>query len=225
MISRNMHNIYEPFQRWFRPRRVRLLYRLFSITPETIVLDLGGGAFFWDLARTLGLAIPRITVVNIRPAGAQTRPYLDWVIGDARRTTFENFAFDLVFSNSLIEHLGTADSQEQFAREVRRLAPNYFIQTPDRQFPIEPHFVTPFVHWLPAPARRKAIRNFTVWGLRTRPSKEKCAELVQEIRLLSRPDMKKLFPDAGLAVERFLGIPKSLIAYRVAPVLDRRTAA
>jgi SAM-dependent methyltransferase len=207
-------NIHRPFQRWFRPGRLQLFYRLLSITPDTRVLDLGGGSYFWDLARTVGFPLPRITVLNIRPAEAHARPYLYWVVGDARATPFEDFAFDIVFSNSLIEHLGDASSQKQFAHEVRRLAPNYFVQTPDKRFPIEPHLLAPFVHWFPESIRRPAIRNFTVWGLLNRPSSEKCEELAREIHLLSGPGMRSLFPDGQLIIERFMGLPKSVIAFR-----------
>jgi hypothetical protein len=211
-----IHHLYEPFLRLFRPKRIRLLYQLLGITANMRVLDMGGGAFFWDLATTLGLPIPEVTVLNIRPAGNQKRPFLKWVVGDARATTFEDSSFDIVFSNSLIEHLGDLDSQAQFAREVHRLAPNYFVQTPDRRFPVEPHILAPFVHWFPDGVRRRAIRNFSVWGLLNRPSDEKCEELVREIRLLTGPQMKELFPDAELVTEHFLGLPKSVIAVRLA---------
>jgi SAM-dependent methyltransferase len=210
-----IQNIYGPFQKIFRPRRLRLLYRLFRIGPETRVLDLGGGAVFWDLALAERLPLPQITVVNLCPAGKQARNYLNWVVGDARQTEFADRSFDLVFSNSLIEHLGTRDSQMQFAREVRRLAPCYFVQTPDRHFPVEPHLVTPFIHWLPKRWQLPMIRNFTLWGILMRPTPVYCEGLWKELMLLSQGEMKSLFPDADLVVERFLALPKSIIATRL----------
>src|SRR6266436_4937588 len=211
-----MRSIYEPFQRHFRPKRLRLFYSCFRITEETRVLDLGGGLYFWELAKSEGFPVPQVTVLNIRPGPAQLLPEVRWLIGDARSTGLESFSFDIVFSNSLVEHLGDAPSQAQFALEVRRLAPDYFVQTPDRRFPIEPHFIAPFLHWFPKGIRRRSIRNFSLWGLTHRPSGAKCAELVREIRLLSGPEMKGLFPDGRLLVERFLGMPKSVIACRIA---------
>lgn len=208
-------NIYRPFQKRFRPKRLRLFYSLLGIGPNTRVLDLGGGAFFWDLALSEGLPLPEVTVLNIRPAGAQARDYLTWILGDALRTDFADQSFDVVFSNSLIEHLGNWDSQMQFAKEVRRLAPRYFIQTPNRRFPVEPHLVTPFIHWLPKPMQRPMIRNFTLWGLLKRPSRPYCEELWRELALLSTREMKALFPDSRLVVENFLALPKSIIAVRV----------
>jgi|SRR6185437_6882497 len=147
-------NIYLPFQNRFRPKRLQLFYRLFRPEPHTKVLDLGGGAFFWDLAISEGLPLPQITVLNLRPPGEdETRSYLKWMIGDACSSEFGDNSFDIIFSNSLIEHLGNWDFQSQFAQEVKRLAPRYFVQTPDKYCPIEPHFITPFVHWLPKQVR------------------------------------------------------------------------
>src|SRR5260221_4612910 len=152
-----MRNIYEPFQRHFRPKRLRLFYSCFRITEETRVVDLGGGLYFWELAKSEGLPVPQVTVLNVRPGPTQLLPQVSWLIGDARNTGLDDFSFDIVFSNSLVEHLGDTGSRAQFALEVRRLAPNYFVQTPDRRFPVEPHFIAPFVHWLPDGVRRRAV--------------------------------------------------------------------
>jgi SAM-dependent methyltransferase len=207
-------NVYTPFQKFFRPRRLRMFYRLLNVTESTRVLDIGGGAFFWDLALSEGLPLPQVTVLNIRPAGDQSRSFLSWIVADACASQLPDNSFDLVFSNSLVEHLSDFRTQKLFADEVRRLAPRYFVQTPDRLCPVEPHFVTPFIHWLPRRVRRRMIRNFTVWGLGARPSQSYCDQLIEEVALLSKREMKQLFPDATVLSERFAGLPKSLIAVK-----------
>jgi 2-polyprenyl-3-methyl-5-hydroxy-6-metoxy-1,4-benzoquinol methylase len=58
-------------------------------------------------------------------------------------------SFDIVFSNSVIEHVGDAESQQQFAHEIARVGRAYWVQTPNRRFPVEPHLLTPFLHFLP----------------------------------------------------------------------------
>jgi methyltransferase family protein len=209
-----MRDIYEPFQRRFRPKRLRLFYSCFSLTEETRVLDLGGGLYFWELAKNEGLPVPQVTVLNVRPGPTQLLPQVRWLIGDARSTGFEDNSFDIVFSNSLIEHLEDWEGQLQFANEARRLAPNYFVQTPDKRFPIEPHFVTPFVHWLPKRVRASVLRNGTLWGLIQRPDQDMCQKLVREIELLGPKQMRCLFPDSKMISEHFAGIPKSLVAFR-----------
>lgn len=156
--------------------------------------------------------MPKVTVVNLRPAGGEQRKWLKWIIADACSTEFADNSFDIVFSNSLIEHLGNRETQAKFAREVRRLAPRYFVQTPDRFCPIEPHFITPFVHWFPKRVRRRMIRNCTVWGLSARPSQAYCENICDEIALVSKREMQALFPGASILCERVAGVPKSLLA-------------
>src|SRR5207247_1510773 len=69
------------------------------------------------------------------------------------RLPFEDGAFDLAYSNSVIEHL-PVERRAAFARELRRVARGWWVQTPAFSFPVEPHALLPFAHWLPARARR-----------------------------------------------------------------------
>ena len=75
--------------------------------------------------------------------------------GDGRALPFRDEAFDVVFSNSVIEHVGDAASQRRFAREVARVGRAYWVQTPNRWFPVEQHLLTPLVHWLPKSWQRR----------------------------------------------------------------------
>lgn len=202
------------FQRRFQPERVKLFYDTFDITEDTKVVDLGGTAFFWQLAQVQGRPVPRVTILNLLPVRGQISPCAATVIGDAKTAPFRDSCFDIAFSNSLIEHLFDWSSQRVFADEVRRLAPNYFVQTPDKYFPVEPHFTTPFIHWLPKGARRRMIRNCTLWGVLTRPSQERVNDVVDEIKLLTHSEMARLFPEAELKSETFMGLSKSIVAFR-----------
>jgi hypothetical protein len=120
----------------------------------------------------------------------------------------------VVFSNSVIEHLGQHDSQVSFASEIRRVGKAYWVQTPDPRFFIEPHYLSPFVHWLPIDLRRKVARRGTTWGILTRPSKQEIDDRLKEIRLIAPKEFKAMFPGAEIMVERFIGMPKSLVAKR-----------
>ena len=102
--------------------------------------------------------------------------------------------FDIAFSNSVIEHVGTWKRQQQFATEARRVARKLWIQTPARIFPLEPT-LAPFIHWLPRSIRKRMVRNFTVFGWLDRPNPEQVEALLNEIRLLSKAEMQSLFPD------------------------------
>jgi hypothetical protein len=179
----------------------------FSVKPETRVLDVGGSPFNWLLLPTR----PDVTLLNVcQPSDDNTG--FTWLVADGRFLPFKDFSFNVVFSNSVIEHLGRIEEQRQFASECRRLGHKYYVQTPNRKFFMEPHFITPFLHWLPVRVQRKLLRNFTVWGLMTRPSAPQCDAFLNEIHLLDETELQELFPDAEIWRERFLGFTKSLIA-------------
>jgi len=94
------------------------------------------------------------------------------------------------------------------------MAPKYWIQTPARSFPIEPHLITLFIHYLPKSLQQRLIRWFTVWGWMTKPSAEKVSVFLEEVRLLTYKEMRALFPDGKIIRERFLGLTKSYIALK-----------
>lgn len=211
----DIHAIERPLLKHFRLKRISLFYERFEIKKCLRILDLGGTMFFWELARDHGFTVPSITIVNLDAPKVPVPAYAEWLVHDALTLEFPDNSFDIVFSNSLIEHLGSWQNQARFADEVRRLAPRYFVQTPSRNFPVEPHFLTPFVHWFPKQTRARLIRNGTLWGLLTRPTNQRCIELAEEIRLLDNGEMIRLFPKSELKVEKLLGLPKSLIAIKM----------
>jgi SAM-dependent methyltransferase len=208
----NIDNIYRPILRYFRRRRVRTLSAALETRNITHVLDVGGSLFIWELMAEEGLPVPKVTIVNIYAEKQPLPEGVQWVVGDGRQLPFPTKSFDMVFSNSVIEHMGSMNEAARFAAEVRRVGRHYFVQTPNYGFPIEPHYLTPFVHWLPAGWRTCIARNFTVWGWLVRPSREEVEERIREILLLSREEVGRLFPDARIFEERLLGMTKSLIA-------------
>jgi hypothetical protein len=205
-----IHRVYDYFFRWFRPRRVRKLYRVMDISPESMVLDVGGTVSFWRMAVGIGLPLPRVTLVNIIPPTVALLAGMRSYQMDATALAFPDRSFDIAVSNSVIEHVR---DKERFASEIDRVADRYFVQTPDRRFPIEPHYMAPFVHWL-SPAARMAVLPYTPWALIARPQEAEIRASVQEIELLGRREMSDLFPGAKIISERFLGISKALVAIR-----------
>jgi Methyltransferase domain len=131
---------------------------------------------------------------------------------------FKDAAFDIAFSNSVIEHVGTREDQKMFAEEIARVARFYWVQTPNRGFPVELHLMLPFIHYLPRAWQRQIIKRFTVWELLVRPSESQRSFYIEhflnDIKLLDKIDLQCLFPDAKILSERVLGVAKSLIAVR-----------
>lgn len=179
----------------------------FSLRSSTSIIDLGGAPETWCLLETSA----RIILVNRDPKCIKGSN--ESVVADALACPFRSEGFDLVFSNSLIEHLGTQRHQQAFAAEVRRLSRyGYFIQTPNKWFPIEPHYLAPLVQFAPRKIRPMVTRWMTPWGWFAKPSRAQCVRACEEIRLIDAGEMKRLFPDAEIVRERFLGITKSIIA-------------
>ena len=131
---------------------------------------------------------------------------------------FRDGAFDVVFSNSVIEHVGDAASQRLFASEIARVGRAYWVQTPNRWFPVEQHLLTPLVHWLPRSWQRAIVPRFTVWNVLVKPSPDRhafyVAHYLEDVRLLSAAEFGALFPDGRIIRERFCGWTKSLVAFR-----------
>lgn len=188
---------------------MELLASSFGLTGKTRIIDLGGSPETWRALKVR----PRVTVVNLDSVCLGREP--DSVVADALACPFPDKSFDVVFSNSLIEHLGTEYRQKAFAGEVRRLTRDgYFVQTPSKWFPIEPHYLAPFIQFVPKRIRPTIIRWLTPWGLLTRATPERCVRVCEEVRLLDAEELQRLFPDAEIVRERFLGLTKSLIAIR-----------
>jgi SAM-dependent methyltransferase len=205
-------------QKSFRKKRMQRFGSVFSFWPGMRVLDVGGTPEIWAL-----LPLPegaRVVLLNMPRAGSrrESAAGLEYVHGDGCHLPFGDQAFDIVFSNSVIEHVGGADAQARFAREVARAGRGYWVQTPNRYFPIETHLLTPIVHLLPRKWRAFIVRRFTVWQWIHRPAADEkrfyIEHFISDIRLLTAADMRNLFPDAVILRERFLLFTKSLIAYR-----------
>ncbi len=200
--------------RFFRRRRMRRFAMELRITAATRVLDIGGTPECWEL---LGER-PQLTLLNMPRAKEDLGSAARWVAGDARALPFRDLAFDIVFSNSVIEHVGDRASQERFAREVARVGRRYWVQTPNRWFPVEQHLLTPFVHWLPRRWQRAVVPRFNVWGAVVRVSEDRrrfyLEHYLNDVRLLDAEQVRALFPGARILRERFCGVTKSLVAVR-----------
>jgi hypothetical protein len=203
---------------YFRKRRIRTFLETFRPDKNTRILDVGGLPRFWA-----GVPIEsQITLLNIHPLddyeSSFMTPNQKSVVGDGTRLQYEDQEFDLVFSNSVIEHVGTAINQLAFANEARRVGKSYWIQTPAKEFIVEPHYFTLFLHWFSKPVQKRLLRYFSLWGLLGRPSEETLDFVLAELRLMRYAEFKSLFPDGSIAVERMLGMPKSYTAIRLAQV-------
>ena len=206
---------------YFRVRRARLFGTIIdSVIAEkgaATVLDIGGTPKYWELLPSLWRNRPvHVTVINsVRKHGGNEQ--IKFAIGDGRNLAeFADGAFDIVHSNSVIEHVGHWKEQTRMASEVRRLGRNYYVQTPNLYFPIEPHYKLPVVHWLPESGRAEVLRRIK-GQMPPDASFDQAMQFVQGTNLLTARQLRSLFPDARIIRERFLGITKSFLAIRATP--------
>lgn len=200
-----------------RARHVtRLIGEIAAQEGRCRILDLGGEPDYWALFDRSFLEASKVEITLVNPQAFEVDdPMFTAVEGDA--CALENYsdnAFDLVHSNSVVEHVGDWPRMEAFAAEARRLAPRYYVQTPYFWFPIEPHFSAPFFHWRSEQSRAKALMKRRHGFAEQAPDVGVAMRDVQHARLLDKSQFRFLFPDAQHVDERFAGLTKSLIAIR-----------
>lgn len=223
-----------------RARRWSQFIRAFPNLRRMRVLDLGGEISAWRLAP---VRPAELVLLNLPPvtdfegeAGWATR-----VIGDAcdPPTDLDGERFDLVYSNSVIEHVGGHTRRIALANSVRRFADRYWVQTPYRFFPVEQHTLVPLMQFLPVAARSRIVRIWPLGNVRqtykgspqtaggreryqldSEPQRLRDVSIyhatrnVLSIELLSVTEMQFLFCDAKIIRERLAGLTKSIIAFR-----------
>jgi hypothetical protein len=215
-------DIYRRVFKIWRARRFEQFVRILKPSAKDSLIDVGGELGFWTsyppVVGSIDLVNPK--VIQIDPA-AHPEHRQRVIVGDGTNLVdVGDRAYDIAFSNSVIEHVGTWEDQQKFASEMRRVGKRLWCQTPARECPIEPHYMAPFIHWLPRPLQRRLMLRFTPWGWLSKPTREDIDFMVDTTRLITFREMKQLFPDCRILVERILLIfPKSYIAVRAeAPV-------
>ncbi|GGK80561.1 class I SAM-dependent methyltransferase [Mangrovihabitans endophyticus] len=195
-----------------RERRSRWLLDTFPELPEMSVVDLGGRIGFW---RQLPVRPRQVHVVNLEEQPADVPAWARVSRGDACALPDEirEQRYDLVFSNSVIEHVGGHERRLRFAESVHLLAPRHWVQTPYRYFPVEPHWIAPGMQFLPVAARREVARR---WPLAYTPgrTREEALARVLWTELVDKTQMRSYFPGSVLREEKIMGLTKSLIAHR-----------
>jgi hypothetical protein len=195
-----------------RGKRWDALNAAFPDLATMRVIDLGGRADMWMRAPVRPV---HVHLVNLEK---QPGDLPDWItaevrdiIKDSPDAAGERPGYDLAFSNSVIEHVGGFAQREAFARAVHALAPRHWVQTPYRYFPVEPHFLFPGFQFLPLTVRAGLLRRWPL--VHSRPdTRERALEIALWVELLSRTELRVLFPESKIIKERIGGVPKSLIA-------------
>jgi hypothetical protein len=178
---------------WNRRRKLALFLETMRPGPETRVVDVGVGdtgfgtepgvASSHNFFEALYPWPEQITAVSDVPLPnfAREFPMVRCVTASGKELPFEDDSFDLAFSNAVVEHVGEREEQRRFVGELCRVAPQVFLSTPNRWFPLETHTLLPFIHWLP---RRAADRAFDALG----------RDNWKQVDLLTKGELLDLFP-------------------------------
>lgn len=182
------------------------------------IVDLGGTEGYWRIGREY-LAENRgritITLVNTEIQAVEQQEQFRFLNASATDPDlFANRRFDMVHSNSVIEHVGDWRQMELFAANVRRLARTYYVQTPDYWFPYEPHFRFPGFQYLPEAIRVGLIMRFALGFFSRIANREEAWDIIRHHQLLSTRQMRTLFLDGEVFHEKFAGMNKSIIAVK-----------
>lgn len=208
-----------------RARRCQLFVERVQRTglSRASVLDIGGTVEYWRMnARYIpqGL-IRRVEVVNLPPVKESSE-----VINGIEVVAYPGNAldqgslrqahYDLVFSNSVIEHVGNLRAQQHMANIVKNIGSYYFVQTPAKSFPLEPHFYVPFFPYMPLSWRTYLHNRFPLGFMGQNRDWLGARIACEETRLLTYAEVAAIFAEGKVLKERILGLCKSYMVTNMA---------
>ena len=201
-----------PIQKRFRRKRAARIAERFPETQGGLVVDIGGSLAFWKSVHDI-LKPEKVIIYNIHDGRmtmglVEQHDNVEMHIYDGSAVPQPDGWADVVICNSVIEHVPLSQ-RAGLASEVARVGRRFVVQTPAPEFPLELHFIMPFVHWLP----RRLARWIVVVSPFSILSDANAQEYFDETQLLTRQEFADHFPDAEIEIERFLGIPKSMLAF------------
>lgn len=180
------------------------------------ILDVGGDRGYW---KHVGWKKEKahITLLNLSEIDIpeEDKPYFSFHDGDALKLPFKKGEFDLVFSNSVIEHVGSKKNQKIFAEQVKKISDKYIVQTPSFWFPLEPHSLIPFFQFIPHHLRAILIMIFNINYFPKSKSYKEALKVSRSTIMLTKKEFRALFPEGELYTEKLFGLPKSYTVIKV----------
>ena len=195
----------------FRQKRFNLfLDKLNNLKKPIKILDVGGTQKFWNDMNFISREGVEIVLLNLQEQNTTDLGFNSIVGSAIDLSKFENKSFDIVFSNSVIEHLYNFENQVKMANEVMRVGKLFFVQCPNKYFLIEPHFNLPYFQFYPFWVKH-LIMKYTKLVRGRKYNMDEIHRTHNEIKLLSYIDLSKLFPGARIYKEKIFGFTKSFI--------------
>jgi hypothetical protein len=197
-------------------RIIVLIDECYNRNKEVNIIDIGGTSKYWKIIPDDFLMEKKVSITIVNLPSPEPLPQDDMIFtyryGDGcNLSEFGDKSFDIAHSNSVIEHVGNRENVVNFSKEMKRISKKYYLQTPNYWFPIEPHFATPFFHWLPEAVKIKLLLHFNLGWYNKAKSLNEAREIADSCRLLSKKDLVNLFPEGRIFRERILFFVKSFV--------------
>jgi SAM-dependent methyltransferase len=209
--------IFSRLSRISRARKLELFDKIMNPTSPMKLLDVGAQIHpDNNEVRQLIDIYPwkdNISVVNISAEHVATikryYPQIEAVVGDACELPWPDKSFDVVYSNAVIEHLGSFEKQKRMAAEIMRVGKRWFVTTPNRWFPFEFHMRLPLVTWLFGDGYLRIGNIISYNHLRGRYM---IGVKRSDLRLMSASELRKCFPGSNIIKQRVTFMAETLIA-------------
>jgi len=198
----------------FRRKRFLLFTEFIKDLERPVkIFDIGGTENFWKQMGIYGDNDYLITILNLDEPDKTTDRNFEFVKGDALDLRhYNDKSFDVVFSNSVIEHIESIEDRQKMGNEVMRIGKRFFVQTPNYYFPFEPHFLLPFFQYLPKFIKIWLLLHFDIGWFKKCSSKAEALKLLNSNRLLTIKELRTYFTNCKIIKEKYLIFTKSLIA-------------
>lgn len=197
MIRRLRYFVFFKITEGLKRRRMEFFLKAVNIKGNETILDIGAGE---GSLLSRFCSKKNLNWIGLGLMQSNSRVYKQFIIGDTRRLPFKDKSIDVVFSNSVLEHVGDLSQQQLMAKEIVRIGKKFFIQAPNKHFPIEPHFFIPFLQYLPLRWQGKITHLLF--------------DSEEEIHLPTAKILKELFPSCKIKLEKFLGLTKSFYVWK-----------
>ena len=198
----------------FRLKRFKYFEEHIKDLPRPVkILDVGGTENFWVQMGKSGNTSYIITLLNQDIKENSVKDNFRFIHGDAADLSqFSENEFDVVFSNSVIEHIPLNTDRQKMANEIQRTGKKYFVQTPNYYFPFEPHFLFPFYQFFPKYIKIFMLKNFNMGWYKKCGTNSEAEEMLNLNRLLKENELRGYFPNCKILKEKYMSFTKSLIA-------------
>ncbi|WP_069470209.1 methyltransferase domain-containing protein [Candidatus Marithrix sp. Canyon 246] len=196
-----------------------MIKKIYKKYGKVSIIDVGGTKVYWNFIgeQFLNEKNVKITLVNlpgtfINPKDDKIFIYIEADACDLSQ--FNDNSFNIAHSNSVIEHVGSWEQMQQCAKEIRRVGENYFVQAPYFWFPIEPHYMVPFIHWFSEQIRISLVMKFSIGHIEKAKNLNEAVNEVIHMNLPNQTMFNQLFQDAKIRKEKVFGLTKSLVAIK-----------